>query len=228
MRRAYRLFGTVRLAFGTGIVLAGFLLSDTVGDFWTGAVILSGAIIGVSGVAGLLLLIAYYFILPFAFFGVFWLLFDVWDGVRYTDLITKRLDWVYAFWALGLAGIPATFYQLNRPWFFMAKHFALDTDPGDTEDDNAFVSGMMEISGDVFFSAVTLTDRCIVLDRRNFDTLVLPWKWIRSIKRDPHANEREPRAVIAMKNDTQDYLTLIVPWMPAFDRADDDVPVEPS
>ena len=212
MRRVFRLIGTIRFAIGTAIVLIAFVLRSDVGEVWTGILILLGAVVGVSGVTSGLLLISYYFILPFGYIGVIWLTSEIWDGASYSDVLRQNYGYLYFFWAVGLFVLPLIFYQHNKSWFFMTKKFSLDVEPADTQHPELFAVGVVDLTGSPYLAAATITEQGLILDRRNFDPVILPWHWVLSIEPDSHADPRSPTAVVAMRNDDNDYLTLSVPW----------------
>lgn len=188
------------------------MLRSDLGEIWAGVLIIVGAVIGVSGIASVLLLIAYYLILPFAYIGVIWLTLEIWDGAYYSDVLRKNYGYLYFFWAAGLIALPLIFYYQNKSWFFMAKKFSLDEKPSDTPHPELFAVGVVDLTGSPYLAAATITEQGLILDRRNFDTVILPWQWVLSIEPDNNADPRYPCAVVAMRNDDNDYLTLSVPW----------------
>lgn len=211
MRRAFRLIGTIRLAIGTAIVLSAFMLRSDIGETLTGILVLLGAVIGVSGLTSVLLLICYYLILPYGFIGAVWLSSEFWNGAYYSDVLRQNYGYLYFFWAFGLFALPLGYYYHNKLWFFMAKNFSLDEEPADTQSPELFEFGVVDLTGSPYVAAVTITQQGIILDRRNFDPVILPWHWVLSIKPNGNADSRYSSAIIAMRNDNADYLTLSVP-----------------
>ena len=212
MRRFFRLIGFARLLVGAAIVAAAFANQERLGEFWTGILVLAGASVGVAGTASALLLIAYFLVLPFAYIGLIWLLADVWDGSYYSDTLNRYRGILYMFWASGLVALPLVFYYHNKSWFFMTEHFALDEEPTDTPLPELFTSGIVDLTGSQYLASVTITEQGLILDRRNFSPVVLPWQWIQSIGPDEEADPKYPSAVVAMRNDEAEFLTLSVPW----------------
>jgi len=108
--------------------------------------------------------------------------------------------------------MPLNFYYHNRSWYFMAEKFSLDENAADTPHPELFAFGVVDLTGSPYLAAATITEQGLILDRRNFDTVILPWRWVLSIEPDSDAGPRHPSAVVAMRNDDNDYLTLSVPW----------------
>ncbi len=212
MRRIFRLLGLIRLATGTAIVLAAFLFRENLGEVWTGILILLGAAIGVSGFASVLLMIAYNVVLPFIYIGILWLVTDIWDGSYYSDTLRRSYGYLYFYWGVGLIALPVAFYYMNQSWFFMVKNFAVDELPTDTPHPELFATGILDLTGSPYLGAATITEQGLILDRRNFSPVILPWRWVTSIEPDKDANPRFPSARVAMRNDDDQYLTLTIPW----------------
>ncbi|MEE4163903.1 MAG: hypothetical protein V2I25_15480, partial [Woeseiaceae bacterium] len=63
-----------------------------------------------------------------------------------------------------------------------------------------------------YFAAATITEQGLILDRRNFKPVVLPWRWVVSVKPDETVRDPARTAVIAMRNDNDEFLTFSVPW----------------
>ncbi len=80
-----------------------------------------------------------------------------------------------------------------------------------THSPELFEFGVVDLTGSPYLAAVTITQQGIILDRRNFDPVVLPWHWVLSIKPDVNADPRFSTAMVAMRNDNNDYLTLSIP-----------------
>ncbi len=212
MRRFFRFVGFVRFGLGVTVVAIGFLVREQLGEPGSAGLVLLGAAIGVSGTASVLTMVAFYLILPFGYIGVIWLTMDVWDGSYYTDTLNKYYGFLYFFWASGLIALPLGVYYQNKSWFFMVNNFALDEEPTDTAHPELFAFGIVDLTGSPYFAAATITEQGLILDRRNFAPVVLPWRWVTSIEPNPDADSRQPSAIVAMKNDNNEFLTLCVPW----------------
>lgn len=211
MRRFFRLVGLTRLIVGFAIIVVAFALRSNIGEGWTGLLVLLGASIGVAGFTSLLLYIAYYLILPAIFVFVIWISMEFWDGYSYLDSLRKNFGYVLAFWVSGVIGLPIALYYLNRSWFFMADKFSLNEAPSDTRHPELSAFGLVDITGDPYFAAATITEQGLILDRRNFAPVILDWRWVESIKPDVEGDARSPSAVLALRNNHNDYLTLSIP-----------------
>jgi hypothetical protein len=206
------LIGFLRILFGAVIVALALAFRDSLGEIWTGGLVLLGAVIGVSGTASVLLVIAYYLVIPFVYIGFMWLLSDVWRGSYYTDTLARNYGYLYFFWSAGLLTLPLIFYYANKSWFFMVNNFSLDEEPADTPYPELFAVGVVDLTGDPYLAAATITEQGLILDRRNFAPVILPWKWVTSVEPSKDPDPRFPSAVVAMRNDDDEFLTLTVPW----------------
>ena len=212
MRRLFRLVGLLRFLIGAAIVAAGLWLRGDVGEIWTVVMVLVGAGIAVSGFTSALLLIAYYGVFPFLLIGVLWLLKDFWNGSYYSDTLERSYGYLYFYWAIGLVLLPLQYYHYNSSWFFMVRHFAVDEPPTDTPHQELIAVGVVDFTGSQYFAAATITEQGLILDRRNFKPVVLPWRWVESVKPDETVRDPARAAVISMRNDNDEFLTFSVPW----------------
>ena len=174
--------------------------------------ILIGAIVGVSGLVGVFLLAAYFILLPVALVGAGWLIFDSWTGESFSDALVRSSVLIKAYWVMGMIGLPVTIWQLNQSWFFMVRNFSVDENPGDTAYPELFATGMIEVTDSTYFGAVTFSEQGLVLDRRNFSPVVLPWKWVLSVDPVSDAQTSRPRAQVQMRNNEDEFVTLTIPW----------------
>lgn len=211
MREAFRRMGRLRFTIGVAIIVAAFVLRGDIGEVWTGVLVLVGSVVAVSGVATVLFMVIYVGVLPFVFHAVIWLTSTYWDGMWFSDHVRKNAGFTYFWWILGLLTVPLHFYYGNRSWFFMARNFGLDEPPVDTQHPELYQFGVVDLTGSIYFAAVTITEQGIIIDRRHFDTVVLPWRWVRSVDADPEADPRVPKAIVAMRNDDNEFLTLSIP-----------------
>ena len=206
------MIGTIRFALGVAIVIAAFLQRDAIGEAWTGALIIFGAIVAVAGLVSVVLIALYAFVVPFIYLGLLWLATDFWDDAYFSGFVRQNIGILYLIWAGALVAMPLFYYYKNKSWFFMVKRFALDEVPADTPHPELHAFGLVDLTGSPYLAAATITEQGIILDRRNFNTVVLPWRWILSVEPDKQSDSRLPSAVVAMRNDDNDYLTLSIPW----------------
>lgn len=198
--------------FGTLLVLLSFALQSHLGEVWTGLLILCGAVIAVSGLIGVLFIVAYYAIFPVVFIGAGWLIFDSWNDLSFVDALRKNSDRIIFYWIVGVIGIPLTIWQLNDSWFFLVKNFAVDDEPTDTSHPELIAFGLAQISDNYYDLAATITEQGIILDRRNFKPVVLPWKWIISVDPVDDSADSSRLARVRMRNDNDEFVTMNIPW----------------
>ncbi len=212
MRSVFRFLGGLRFVFGAAIVAIALLFQSNLGEIWTGALVLAGVAIAVSGMVTIFLMVVYFAVMPFVFLGITWFLADFWDGYTYMDHVRANPWAIYFMWASGLFSLPLTLWSLNRSWFFMVQNFAVDDEPTDTAVPELHAWGSINITGDPYLAAVTITEQGLIIDRRNFSAVILPWKWIKSIQ--PVPEEKLPTARVAMQNGSNEFLTIDIPWNP--------------
>ena len=211
MRRVFRLIGGIRFVLGATIVLVAFLLRSQLGELWTGLLILFGAVVGVSGLIAVLLIIAYYIVFPIAFLTAGWLIFE-WSGTTFLDSLERNFGLIYFYWTLGLFGTPLAIWQFNRFWFFRVRNFSIDEEPDDTPHPELHAIGAIGVTDSSYLGAVSITEKGLIIDRRNFAPVVLPWRWITSLKPDEISASTQSSAIITMRNDDDEFITLTVPW----------------
>ncbi len=210
MRSVFRLLGGIRLVLGALIVAIALTFQNYIGEIWTIVLVLIGTAIGTSGTVSVYLGIAWVLAFPFAMMGLMWLMKDFWRDVWFSDFIRGHSYILYFYWIIGLVSIPIHIWYDNQSWLFMVRKFGLDQRPVDTKIPELHSFVVVDLTCSQYFEAFTITDQGIILDRRNFAPVILPWRWVESIT--PAKESPRPAAVVAMKNDNNDYLTLDVPW----------------
>ncbi len=210
VRRIFRIIGGVRFIGGAIIVAIALLNRELLGEFWTAAIVLPGAAIAVSGLLSIYFILIYYFVITVIWTVLQWLIFEFADGATYFEYLQDNPRSFYGTWLVLALMTPFILWQLNRSWHFMVRHGGLDEEPSDTPFPELHAYGMVEITGDVYLAAATITEQGLILDRRNFTPVVLPWKWVRSIK--PSAEAPDVTADVSLRNDANEMLTVSVPW----------------
>lgn len=194
------------------MVLLSFALQSQLGEVWAGLLILFGALIGVSGLINVILILAYYALIPVIFIGAGWLVFDSWNDLSFADALRKNGDFIKIYWVVGLFGTPLTIWQLNQSWFFLVRNFALNEEAADTLHPELIAFGLIQISDSYYDGAATITEQGLILDRRNFKPVVLPWNWVISIDSVEDSSFPNPVARVRMRNDENEFVTMNIPW----------------
>ncbi len=212
MRRLFRLIGGIRFVIGILIIGTALFYRDQIGEVWAGIAVLIGSMIAFAGLAVAYIVVALWAVFPFVYLWLTWLVMESWDETWFSDYLRSKMGLVYFFWGVCVILAPFIIWQSNKTWFYMVRHFSLDADPTDIDIPELQAIGSIVISGEVYFGAATITDQGLILDRRNFAPVVLPWKWVRSVKPDTEASA--PTAIVALKNDGAEQLSIDVPWNP--------------
>lgn len=213
MRRVYRAFGGFRLVLGAVVFAAGFAFQNSLQFGPSTVLMIAGSIIALSGAINVYLVMIFSALYPVVLYTLGWLVFGGWQDESLIQHITDRLDHVGAYIGMGIITLPVMFWYMNKSWWYMVDEFSLAEPPSDTTNPNAFDYGVVELCGDHFMAAVTLTDQGVILDRRNFKPVVLPWDRIRQIK---PVLEPSPLAELSLANDDGGLLLVDIPWNPDF------------
>ncbi len=213
MRRVFRAFGAIRLFLGAMVFAVGFAFQDTLQFGPSTVLMIIGSIIALSGAISLLLVIILTALYPLMLYSFGWLIFGGWVDSSLAQHVTDRLDSIGLYIGLGIITTPLWYWYANKSWLLMADEFSLADAPSDTINSKAFDIGAVELCGDHFIAAVTLTDQGVILDRRNFKPVVLPWRWISRLK---PVLEPTPLAELSLANDRGGFLVVDIPWNPDF------------